>query len=84
MAGAQQNQRGGLAPCEEDFTHPRSYVEVDSIDEVLTQVKELGGEVLMEKSPISDTSWWASFRDLDGNEIGLYEGTTGAGGAETD
>lgn len=74
---------GGLAPCEEGFTHPRSYVEVDSIDDVLAQVKKLGGEVLMEKSPISDTSWWASFRDLDGNEIGLYEGTTETGDSQT-
>lgn len=70
---------GGLAPRGETFTSPRSYVEVDSIEDVLAQVTELGGEVVMEKSPIDETSWFASFRDLDGNEIGLYEGTTGAG-----
>ncbi|MFC7401627.1 VOC family protein [Citricoccus sp. GCM10030269] len=67
---------GGLAPRSEDFTQPRSTVEVDSIDETLAQVTELGGEVIAPKSPITDTSWWAVFRDLDGNEIGLYEGTT--------
>lgn len=67
---------GGLAPRGEDFTQPRSYVEVDSIDDVLAKVSALGGEVVLEKSPISDTSWWAVFRDHDGNIIGLYEGTT--------
>lgn len=69
---------GGLAPRSDDFTVPRSYVEVDSIDDVLALVREQGGTVVMDKTPISETSWYASFTDLDGNELGLYEGTTDA------
>ena len=67
---------GGLAPRDESFTQPRSYVEVDSIDETLAKVTESGGTVVMEKSPISETSWYAFFNDPDGNTIGLYEGVT--------
>lgn len=67
---------GGLAPRGDGFTHPRSYVEVDSIDDTLAAAEARGATVVMPKSPISETSWWASFRDPDGNEIGLYEGTT--------
>ena len=67
---------GGLAPRDESFTQPRSYVEVDSIDEALAKAVELGGTVLQGKQPITETSWWAFFRDPDGNVIGLYEGTT--------
>ncbi|UJP40905.1 VOC family protein [Cellulomonas palmilytica] len=67
---------GGLAPRDESFTQPRSYVEVDSIDEALAKAVELGGTVLQGKQPISETSWWAFFQDPDGNVIGLYEGTT--------
>ncbi|HEY9294455.1 MAG TPA: VOC family protein [Microlunatus sp.] len=67
---------GGLAPRSDGFTQPRSYVEVDSIDETLTKVTDKGGTVVMAKSPITETSWWAIFTDLDGNNIGLYEGTT--------
>lgn len=67
---------GGLALRGEGFTHPRSYVEVDSIDDVLTQATVSGGSVVMEKSPISQTSWYAVLADPDGNHIGLYEGTT--------
>lgn len=67
---------GGLAPRSEGFTQPRSYVEVDSIDETLALVERTGGSVVMARSPISDTSWWAIFTDPDGNEIGLYEGVT--------
>ncbi|PJI86605.1 VOC family protein [Luteimicrobium subarcticum] len=67
---------GGLAPRSEGFTQPRSYVEVDSIDDTLAKATELGGTVLMAKSEITDTSWWAVIADADGNAIGLYEGTT--------
>lgn len=67
---------GGLAPRGDGFTQPRSYVEVDSIEDTLAKVTAAGGSVLMEKSPISETSWWAIFADPDGNHVGLYEGTT--------
>ena len=56
---------GGLAPRSEGFEQPRSYVEVDSIDDTLAKV---------------DTSWWAIFEDPDGNHIGLYEGITDTAG----
>ncbi len=67
---------GGLAPRSEGFTQPRSYVEVDSIDDTLEKATAHGATVVMGKSPISETSWWAIFTDPDGNEIGLYEGLT--------
>ena len=67
---------GGLAPRSGGFSQPRSYVEVDSIEETLAKVTESGGTVVMGKQPISDTSWWAIFTDPDGNAIGLYEGVT--------
>jgi predicted enzyme related to lactoylglutathione lyase len=73
---------GGLAPRDENFDRPRSYVEVDSIDDTLRQVTELGGRVVRPKSEISETSWWAVFVDTEGNEIGLYEGTTDTDGTE--
>lgn len=66
---------GGLAPREDGFDRPRSYVEVDSIDETLRRVAELGGREVRPKTEISPTSWWAAFIDTEGNEIGLYEGT---------
>lgn len=68
---------GGLAPRSETFTQPRSYVEVDSIDETLAKVEASGGTIVMGKQPIDSTSWWAFFNDPDGNTVGLYEGQTG-------
>ena len=71
---------GGLTARGENATSPVSYVEVDSIDETLAKVTASGGEVVNPKTPISETSWSASFRDPDGNEIGIYEGTTSGSG----
>jgi uncharacterized protein len=70
---------GGLAPRSEGFTQPRSYVEVDSIDDTLKLAEAHGATVAMAKQPISETSWWAVIADPDGNHIGLYEGVTDAG-----
>lgn len=70
---------GGLAPRGDGLTHPRSYVEVDSIDEVMAKATASGGSVVMEKAPISETSWYAVIADPDGNHIGLYEGETDVG-----
>ncbi|MDO5696772.1 MAG: VOC family protein [Dermatophilus congolensis] len=67
---------GGLAPRSEGFTQPRSYVEVDSIEDTLALVEANGGTVVMGKTSISETSWFAFFNDPDGNTIGLYEGVT--------
>lgn len=65
---------GGLAPRSGDFSQPRSYVEVDSIDETLATAQANGASVVMAKAPIDAESWWAVLADPDGNHIGLYEG----------
>ncbi|HWT34514.1 MAG TPA: VOC family protein [Microbacterium sp.] len=68
---------GGLVARESGFEQPRSYVEVDSIDDVLAAVTGAGGSVSVGKSSITETSWWAVIVDPDGNSIGLFEGTMG-------
>ena len=70
---------GGLAPRGDGFEHPRSYVEVDSIEGALATATQSGGSGVMDKAPISETSWFAVLADPDGNHIGLYEGTTETG-----
>ncbi len=67
---------GGLVSRSEPSQSPVSFVEVDSIDDAVAKVVELGGTVSKPKQQISETSWWASVLDLDGNQIGLYEGST--------
>ncbi len=54
----------------------RIYVEVDSIDEMLSRVEELGGAVVSGKEDIPGYGWYAVIRDSEGSELGLYEGQT--------
>jgi predicted enzyme related to lactoylglutathione lyase len=68
---------GGLAPRSPGFDQPRSYVEVDSIDETIEKALASGGSVAMGKEQISPTSWWAVIIDPDGNHVGLFEGQVG-------
>mgnify|MGYP001599232713 FL=1 len=68
---------GGLAPRGDGFEQPRSYVEVDSIDETIAAAEAAGGSVAMAKAPITETSAWAVIVDPDGNHIGLFEGVVG-------
>ena len=65
---------GALVRKTEAFASPRSYVEVDSIDDTVAKVVELGGTVAHGKTAIDAESWWAAVVDPDGNEIGLFEG----------
>ena len=55
-------------------TKMRVYAEVDSIDELLPRVAELGGTVIEKKTEIPGQGWYAVINDTEGNELGLYEG----------
>lgn len=67
---------GGLVSRDQGMSQPLSYAEVDSIDDTLAKVTENGGSVVVEKSTITETRWYACFTDPDGNLIGIYEGVT--------
>lgn len=68
---------GGLVKCEDrSKEQPTSYVEVDSIDELLPRVIEGGGTVVVGKTEITPTSWFAMIKDPDDNVLGIYEGET--------
>lgn len=51
-----------------------NYINVDSIDESLEMVKEMGGEVCMPKTEIAkDMGWIACFKDPENNMMGLHQ-----------
>lgn len=51
----------------------RVYIEVDSIDDVLARVADLGGSVTTARTDIPGQGWFAVIDDSEGNEVGLYE-----------
>lgn len=49
------------------------YVEVEDLDASLLQVVELGGKVLMGKSPVPEQGWFGLVQDPQGAVLGLWE-----------
>ncbi|GAA1552824.1 hypothetical protein GCM10009789_02990 [Kribbella sancticallisti] len=55
---------------------PRSwvhYVSVESLDDTLVRVTELGGSVVREKTAIPRTAWYAVVADPQGNVFALWQ-----------
>jgi predicted enzyme related to lactoylglutathione lyase len=58
---------------------PRSwvhYVHVDSIDQTIGRVESLGGKVLLEKTAVPKTAWYAVVEDPEGNIFAVYQHDT--------
>ena len=67
---------GGAFMKSDDYvsgTNVVIYVEVDDIDACLQKALELGGQLEVPNTEIPNVGWFAHFRDLDGNKIGLYK-----------
>jgi predicted enzyme related to lactoylglutathione lyase len=48
-------------------------VDVKSIDGVIKQIQELGGQILQPKMAIPGIGWFAQFKDTEGNKLGLMQ-----------
>ena len=58
---------------------PRSwvhYVLVDSIDQTIARVEDLGGKLLRPKTAVPKTAWYAVVEDPDGNIFAVYQHDT--------
>jgi hypothetical protein len=66
--GGAIGKRGEMAP-----EQLRTYVWVDSIDETLPRVAELGGSVVGAKREVPGMGWYAVLNDSEGNEIAIWE-----------
>jgi predicted enzyme related to lactoylglutathione lyase len=52
---------------------PTTYFEVDSVEEYVARVEQLGGKVLMPKSPVPGMGWFAQCQDTEGNVFALWQ-----------
>ncbi|HSR30982.1 MAG TPA: VOC family protein [Anaerolineae bacterium] len=68
-----QDPGGGLMARqvpEQGIVH---YIQVESVEDHVTRVQELGGEVLMPKSPVPGMGWFAQFLDTEGNCFAVWQ-----------
>ena len=49
------------------------YVQVESVADSAAKVEELGGKVIMPKTPVPGMGWFAHFSDTEGNVFALWE-----------
>jgi uncharacterized protein len=66
---------GGLMQRDENTPAPVITIDVDSIEQVLTQIVMSGGTTVTPRTPIPGMGAFAYFKDSEGNVVGLWEST---------
>jgi predicted enzyme related to lactoylglutathione lyase len=65
---------GGMLSREDAPTRgPLVVVDVESIEDTLRRIGELGGETVVGRQPVGDMGFSAYVRDTEGNVVGLWE-----------
>lgn len=50
-----------------------NYIDVESVVEYAAKVEELGGKIIMPKTPVPGMGWFAICLDTENNAFGLWE-----------
>lgn len=58
---------------------PMNFVSVESVEDYAKKVTQLGGQVVMGKTPVPKMGYFAVCLDPEGNPVGLWEMDTNAG-----
>ena len=66
---------GGFVEWKDEagFSAPHIVIQVENLDESIEAVKKSGGEVIGEKMDIPGIGTYASFRDTEGNNVGMLQ-----------
>ena len=64
---------GGMVKKELPEQKPVNYISVESIDESIEKVKQLGGKIVTPKQEIPNVGWIAKAIDPEGNHIALLQ-----------
>lgn len=64
---------GGFWQSPDANVLPHLVISVENIDEHIQAVKDNGGEILTEKMDIPGVGLYVSFKDSEGNEVGMLQ-----------
>ena len=70
---------GGLMKRQAPGQGPVYYVQVESVADYAAKAEELGGKVIIPKSPVPGMGWFVHFQDTEGNVFALWESDESAG-----
>ena len=64
---------GGLVKSENGNNRIVNYITVENIDSDGEKIVELGGEIVVPKTPVPGMGWFIHFSDLDGNVMAIWQ-----------
>ena len=64
---------GGMMKRNDKVKNPVITINVKDVDKALGEVKEAGGEVVVEKFEVGDMGYDAYFKDTEDNVLGVWE-----------
>ena len=70
---------GGMMKRQAREQTPVNYIDVESVDAYAKRVNEIGGRVVMEKTPVQGMGWFAICLDTENNPFGLWQEDKNAG-----
>jgi predicted enzyme related to lactoylglutathione lyase len=73
-----QDAGGGLMARQAPGQGIVHYIQVESVEDAVARVRELGGQVLMPRSPVPGMGWFVQFLDTEGNCFAVWEGDQAA------
>ncbi len=72
MTRVSEQQGAAITNMESGKRGTRAYFDVDDVNAGAARVKELGGEA-DEPRPVPGMGWFATCKDIEGNEFGLWQ-----------
>jgi predicted enzyme related to lactoylglutathione lyase len=66
---------GGMMERTSDVPAPVITIDVEGIDQALSQIEAAGGSTVTPRTPIPGMGAFAYFKDSEGNVLGLWEST---------
>lgn len=64
---------GGMMQRQNENHKPTVYLDTDNIEAQIKKVEELGGKIIIPKSPVPTMGWMAWCTDPDGNMFALWQ-----------
>jgi predicted enzyme related to lactoylglutathione lyase len=70
---------GGIILRKTKEQQPVNYVKVERIDDAITKIEQYGGMLIVNKTAVPKTGWFAVFRDTENNVMGVWQDDVNAG-----
>ena len=64
---------GGIMKRQNPEHKPVNYIAVESVDEYVKKIEELGGIIVVPKMEVPTVGWWALALDPDGNQFAIMQ-----------